>query len=112
MVERKFSEPTDEIVQLEPVEVTDWEVTEQLLHRGLVFGDPQEADHPRTVQIVTGVMGALPPGWTLLHQLDVSQDSIDALPADEHRVLDLVMEGTVSPTGPAQVARPHEGDVA
>jgi ribose transport system ATP-binding protein len=31
---------------------------------------------------------------------------------DEHRVLDLVMEGTVSPTGPAQVARPHEGDVA
>ena len=79
--------------ELEPVEVTDWEVTEQLLHRGLVFGDPQEVDHPRTVQIVTGVMGALPPGWTLLHQLDVSQDSIDALPADEHRVLDTLAAG-------------------
>jgi ribose transport system ATP-binding protein len=31
---------------------------------------------------------------------------------DEHRVLDLVMEGTVPGAGSAVVARPHEGDVA
>ena len=31
---------------------------------------------------------------------------------DEHRVLDLVMEGTVPGAGSALVARPHEGDVA
>ncbi|AJI78394.1 helicase-associated domain-containing protein [Corynebacterium singulare] len=63
------------------VDDTNPKVTQQLKERGLVFGDAPQ------VRIVTGVMGALPTGWSLLNRREFSEEDIAELPDDERRIL-------------------------
>lgn len=64
--------------ELAEVEDHNPEITRELKERGLAFG---------AVQIPPEVMPALPTGWSLLNQLEVSPATIDALAEDERHVL-------------------------
>ncbi|TVU81346.1 hypothetical protein FQN05_11740 [Corynebacterium aurimucosum] len=68
--------------EVDMVEDTTPEVTQQLKERGLVFGDAPQ------VRIVTAVMGSLPTGWSLRNQVEFDEKDLATLAPEELRVLD------------------------
>ncbi len=68
--------------EVDMVEDTNPEVTQQLKERGLVFGDAPQ------VRIVTAVMGSLPTGWSLRNQVEFNEKDLATLAPEERRVLD------------------------
>jgi len=82
--------------ELAEVEDHNPEITRELKERGLAFG---------AVQIPPEVMPALPTGWSLLNQLEVSPATIDALAEDERHVLATLARsngiGTTHETNPS-----------
>ncbi len=65
--------------ELEEVEDLNPDITRQLKERGLAYGD---------ILIPPGVMPALPTGWSLLDQVQVSPEDIAELPDEERKVLE------------------------
>ncbi|MDK4233649.1 helicase-associated domain-containing protein [Corynebacterium accolens] len=82
--------------ELAEVEDHNPAITRELKDRGLAFG---------AVQIPPEVMPALPTGWSLLNQLEVSPATIDALAEDERHVLATLARsngiGTTRETNPS-----------
>ncbi|MER0071206.1 helicase-associated domain-containing protein [Corynebacterium sp. KPL2850] len=82
--------------ELAEVEDHNPEITRELKERGLAFG---------AVQIPPEVMPALPTGWSLLDQLEVSPATIDTLAEDERHVLATLARsngiGTTRETNPS-----------
>lgn len=68
--------------EVDMVEDTNPEITQQLKERGLVFGNAPQ------VRIVTAVMGSLPTGWSLRNQVEFDEKDLAALAPEERRVLD------------------------
>ena len=68
--------------EVDMVEDTNPEVTQQLKERGLVFGDAPQ------VRIVIAVMGSLPTGWSLRNQVEFDEKDLATLAPEERRVLD------------------------
>ena len=65
--------------ELEEVEDLNPDITRQLKERGLAYGN---------ILIPPEVMPALPTGWSLLDQVQVSPEDIAELPDEERKVLE------------------------
>ena len=65
--------------ELEEVEDLNPDITRQLKERGLAYGN---------ILIPPEIMPALPTGWSLLDQVQVSPEDIAELPAEERKVLE------------------------